>query len=175
MITFRDYLVEQIEADISEDELEQMAEDLTWDDIADLYEPEELVEEELEEALSASARLRKGMKMKSRRMQLAMARKMKLRRTSNLDTLKKRAKLAARRAIMKRFLKGRDKKSLSPQEKDRLEKQVRSMPTIMMSLSNKMLPKIRDIEKRRLAGQRSKSSTVGKRVGLKKPKLKLKK
>jgi hypothetical protein len=176
MITFIDYLIESDEiGNISEEEMDQMAEELSWDDIADLYDLEDLVDEEITEALSASSRLRKGMKMKSRRTQMAMARKMKLRRTSDIDTLKKRAKLAARRSIMKRFLKGRDKKSLSPQEKDRLEKQIRSMPTIVMSLSTKMLPKIRDIEKKRLAGQRSAASSAGKSVGLKKPKLKVKK
>ena len=176
MIKFSTFITEETDAAaFSDQELDEMAEELSWDDIADLYDLEDLVDEEITEALSASTRLRKGMKMKSRRMQLAMARKMKLRRTSDIDTLKKRAKLAARRSIMKRFLKGRDKKSLSPQEKDRLEKQIRSMPTIVMSLSTKMLPKIRDIEKKRLAGQRSASSSAGKSVGLKKPKLKVKK
>ena len=177
ILGFNDYINEEMEdRSISEEELDAMAENLTWDDIADLYDESELIEEHenLIEALSASSRLKKGMKMKSRRMQLAMARKMKLRRTSNVETLKKRARLAARRSIMKRFLKGRDKKSLSPQEKDRLEKQIKSMPTIVMSLSNKMLPKIRDIEKKRLASQR-KGSSSGKKVGLKKLKLKVKK
>jgi hypothetical protein len=177
ILGFVDYIVEETNLSITEEELDGMVEELTWDDIADLYNEDELIDEEesLSESLSASARLRKGMKMKSRRMQLAMARKMKLRRTSDIETLKKRSKLAARRAIMKRFLKGRDKKSLSPQEKDRLEKQISSMPTIVMSLSNKMLPKIRDIEKRRLASQRKGSSSSGKKIGLKKLKLKVKK
>ena len=176
MIKFSTFITEETDAAaFSDQELDEMAEELSWDDIADLYDLEDLVDEEITEALSASSRLRKGMKMKSRRTQMAIARKMKLRRTSDIDTLKKRAKLAARRSIMKRFLKGRDKKSLSPQEKDRLEKQIRSMPTIVMSLSTKMLPKIRDIEKKRLAGQRSAASSAGKSVGLKKPKLKVKK
>lgn len=156
MITFLDYLTEEQEiGDLTEEELDEMVEELSWEDIADLYDEDELVddEEDLSEAISATSRLRRGMKMKSRKTQISLARKMKLRRVSNLDTLKKRARLAARRSIMKRFLKGRSKGSLSVAEKNRIENQIKNMGPLVNALSAKMLPKVRSLEQKRLSSK----------------------
>lgn len=158
MITFLDYIREDVETDIiSDQELDQMVEELSWEDIADLYDEDEyyIDEEELDEAISSTSRLRRGQKMRGRRTQIALARKMKLRRTSNMVTLKKRAKLAARRAVMKRFLRGRDKGSLSVGEKNRIENQIRNMAPLVNALSAKMLPKVRSLEQKRLAPKKT--------------------
>ena len=64
--------------DISDADIDAMVESLTWDDIADLYSPDELIEvDELEEAIaeaiSAQSRLKKRMtfaRHKAKRVQL---------------------------------------------------------------------------------------------------------
>lgn len=160
MIKFSEFILEQVETEgISDEELDDMVEELSWEDIADLYDEDEYYidndEEELEEAISATSRLRRGQKMRSRRTQIALARKMKLRRTSNMATLKKRARLAARRAVMKRFLRGRDKGSLSVGEKNRIENQIRNMGPLVNALSAKMLPKVRSLEQKRLGPKKT--------------------
>jgi hypothetical protein len=87
-----------------------------------------------------------------------IARNLKLKRSSDMGTLKRRANLAARRELYKRFLRGRNKASLSPAEKDRLEKQVTNIGKsgLQRSLAQKMLPKIRKIEQQRIASFRTK-------------------
>lgn len=150
MITFLEFLDEEF----SEEELDEMADRLTWEDIADLYSPEEFVLEEiqvLDEKISATARLKKSQKFKSRKTAIGTARKMRLRRTSTIDVLRKRASAAARRMLQKRILRGRGKKELSAQQKDRVEQQIKSMMAQQGNLAVKLLPKIRALERSRLA------------------------
>ena len=80
---------------------------------------------------------------------------MKLKRTSTPDTLKARAESAARRSLYARLLRGRDKSSLSASEKNRIEKQVKSMKAVQSTLVLRMIPKIRAIEQKRLKNYRS--------------------
>lgn len=141
--------------------LESIAESLMWEDIVDFYTADELevdFEDNLDEALSAQARLKKRLTFQRYRGKRGIAKGLKLRRTSDMKTLQRRANLAARRALYSRFLKGRNKASLSPAEKDRLESQVKRLGQsgLQRSLAQKMLPQIRKIEQKRIASYRSK-------------------
>ena len=135
---------------ISDSDMDKMVEDLKWEDIEDIF--KENVEE-LDEAISATTRIKKGQQLKRRTPRLGQQKDIKLARSADLDTLKNRAKIAARRAIMKSLLKGRKKHQLSAQEKDRLEQQIRNMKTVVNTLSIKMLPKVRDLQSKRLSGK----------------------
>jgi hypothetical protein len=79
---------------------------------------------------------------------------MKLRRTSTIDVLHKRASAAARRLLQKRILRGRGKNQLSAQQKDHVEQQVKNMMAIQGNLAVKLLPKIRALERSRLSTKR---------------------
>jgi len=182
-IPFSNFIKEEDESEeetISEEDIDEIVNGLTWDDIADLYEDDELVydseseeededdeeedeeehvkEEFLDEKLSAQARLKKRQAFARFRGKRNVARGMKLRRASSMNVLKKRAVLAARRAVYQRFLRGRDKSTLSAAEKDRIEQQVSRMKFIQAAIATKMLPKMRAIEQKRLASLRTKSS-----------------
>ena len=153
MITFLEFLDEEF----TEQELDEMANQLTWEDIADLYSPEEFVIEDiqvLDEKISTTSRLKKSQKLKSRKTAIGTARKMKLRRTSTIDVLHKRASAAARRLLQKRILRGRGKKELSAQQKDRVEHQIKTMMAQQGNLAVKLLPKIRALERSRLSTKR---------------------
>jgi hypothetical protein len=52
---------------------------------------------------------------------------------------------------MNKFLRGRNKAQLSAQEKDQIEAQVNRMAALQANLAVKMLPKVRELEKKRLA------------------------
>ena len=141
--------------------LNAMAESLLWEDIVDFYSIDELTydyEDNLDEALSAQARLKKRLTFQRYRGKRGIAKGLKLRRTSDMKTLQRRANLAARRALYSRFLKGRNKAALSPAEKDRLEAQVERLGQsgLQRSLAQKMLPQIRKIEQKRIASYRAK-------------------
>ena len=145
--------------DIAEEELENISNNLSWEDIVEFYKDDELERENIiGEALSAQARLRKRQTFARFRGKRGIARNLKLKRTSDMGTLKRRANLAARRALYKRFLRGRNKANLSPAEKDRLEKQVTNIGKtgLQKSLAQKMLPVIRKIEQKRISSYRTK-------------------
>ncbi len=157
LTSFADYIKEEKEDTISEEDIEKIVNSLTWEDIVDFYPDEDLIEEEieqLEEKLSAQARLRKRQSFARGRSKRSTAKGIKLRRASTPAILQKRAQLAARRAIYQRFLRGRDKSTLSASEKDRIEQQVKGMRSIQASIATRMVPKMRSIEQKRLANYR---------------------
>lgn len=138
--------------EISEKDMDKMVADLTWDDISDLFEDVE----QLDEGISATSRLRKSQQFSKTAVKRNVQKGLKLNRTADLSTLKNRAKVAARRALMKRFLKGRNKSQLSAQEKDRLEQQIRSMKNVVNMMTQKMLPRISQLQQQRLTGRAKK-------------------
>ena len=154
--SFANFIAEKKEQ-FSEDDINEMVDNLEWEDIIDLYPEEDLIEEEteqLDEKISAQARLKKRQSFARGKGKRTTAKSIKLRRASTPETLQKRAQLAARRAIYQRFLRGRDKSALSASEKDRIEQQVRGMKNIQSSIATRMVPKMRSIEQKRLAHYR---------------------
>ena len=156
VVSFANYIAEKKEM-FSEDDITDMVDSLTWEDIVDLYPEEDLIEEEteqLDEKISAQSRLKRRQGFSRGKTKRNTAKGIKLRRASTPETLQKRAQSAARRAIYQRLLRGRDKSSLSASEKDRVEQQVKSMKNIQASIATRMVPKMRSIEQRRLAHYR---------------------
>jgi len=154
--SFANFIAEKKEM-FSENDITEMVDSLTWEDIVDLYPEEDLIEEEteqLDEKISAQSRLRRRQSFARGRTKRSTAKGIKLRRASTPDVLNKRAQLAARRAMYQRLLRGRDKASLSASEKDRVEQQVKSMKNIQASIAVRMVPKMRSIEQKRLAHYR---------------------
>ena len=152
--SFASFIAEEDDG-ITDSDIEQMVESLTWENIIDYYPESELVEDEqLDEALSAQARLKKKQAFARNRSRRNIAKGLKLARASSPEILKKRAIAAARRALYKRLLRGRDKSNLSASEKNRIEQQVSKMKSIQQTIVNKMLPKVRSIEQSRLAHKR---------------------
>ena len=154
--SFANFIAERKEQ-FSEDDITEMVDSLTWEDIVELYPEEDLIEEEteqLDEKLTAQARLKRRQGFARGKSKRNTAKGIKLRRASTPETLQKRAQLAARRAMYKRLLRGRDKSALSASEKDRVEQQVKSMKNIQASIATRMVPKMRSIEQKRLAHYR---------------------
>lgn len=147
-----------------EDNYDKEIADLGWDDIFHLYDDDEVVvdkklkdelkdelkEEVILEGLTIMQRIKKRidfMKTERRRM---VARRIALARTSTLDRLKKRSKVAARKVLESRFLAGRSKSELSSDEKSKIEKRIRDMGDVQNNIATKLMPKIRELEKSRL-------------------------
>ena len=149
MINFKDF----IEEEITEQEIDELIESLEWDDIIELYDTEDLI---LDEDISSTQRIKMGQKMKSRKALLALARSVKLKRAAAMNVLTRRSKTAARKMIMRKMLKGRDKGELSAAEKNSIEARTSRVLSMMKNLPQKLLPKIREIEKKRLQGKDNK-------------------
>ena len=149
MINFKDF----IEEEITEQEIDELIESLEWEDIIELYDTEDLI---LDEDISSTQRIKMGQKMKSRKALLALARKVKLKRAAAMNVLTRRSKTAARKMVMRKMLKGRSKSELSAAEKNSIEARTSRVLSMMKNLPQKLLPKIREIEKKRLHGKDNK-------------------
>jgi hypothetical protein len=144
---------------IDETDLEKMVNQLSWDDIADTYEKDEYeLEEEknIDEGLSPAARLKRQRDFRRTGVKRNIYRNMRLQRVSSPERLKQRSILAARRLLSKKFLMGRDKAALSPQEKDILEQRLKRLQQlgVQTMLAQRLMPKIRKIEQKRLKTRR---------------------
>lgn len=153
MYGFKNYITEEKELpEITEEELNSMVDSLTWEDIEDLYDEDEFENEELKEGISAVERMKRGQRMKARKMILAMQRKVKLKRTSPLGILKRRSQVAARKLITKKLLRNRDKTKLSAAEKNMIETRAKRILKVYKNLPTRLMPKIRELERTRLSG-----------------------
>jgi len=142
MISFKEFIQEEV----TEEEIDALIESLEWEDVIHLFDEEDMVIEDI----SAKERIKKGQRLKSRKVLMALARKVKLKRSAPLSTLTKRTKTDARRMILKKMLKGRSKKNLSASEKNSIEARTSKTMTMMNNLPAKMLPKIRQLQRDRL-------------------------
>jgi hypothetical protein len=104
----------------------------------------------LDEGLTAAQRMKKKMEFLKTRAKREIAKKIAMKRVGSQGRLKKRAILHARQLIMKRILRGRDKSRLSAAEKNRIEEIVRKAKPAVMRISNRLLPKLRQLELKRL-------------------------
>jgi hypothetical protein len=105
----------------------------------------------IKEAISASERLKMAQRTRARKAMLAISRKIKLKRPSAMPVLKRRSQMAARKMIYKKVLRGRDKSQLSPSEKDMAELRVKRILKTYKTLPQRLIPKIREIERTRLS------------------------
>jgi nicotinamide mononucleotide adenylyltransferase len=148
--------------DIADEDLrsiEQHIDNLEWKDIEYLYKDQDHEEAEEEswepdgniiEGLTAAQRIKKRfefMKTKSKR---EIAAQVARHRISTSGRLKKRSIVHARNLIMSRLLQGRSKSQLSAAEKDRVEKIVRNAKASVVRISNRLMPKLRQLEIQRM-------------------------
>lgn len=154
MITFQTFISEEKEPlELTEEDIDSMVNNLKWEDIEDLYSEDEF-EEEVNEAISAVERMRKSQRMRARKVILAIQRKIKLKRASPIPVLKRRSMIAARKLITGKLLKTRDKQDLSPAEKNMIELRAKKILKVYKNLPQKLLPKIRELERSRLKSKK---------------------
>ena len=109
-------------------------------------------EEVQDEALSMTQRLARGRQMKKLKSKIAMGRKRAMRKTANMDTLKKRARKAARNVVLKKLIKNTPKSELSMARRQDLEKRLDKKKAVIDKLSKKLLPQVRKKEMERKKG-----------------------
>lgn len=143
MISFKEFIQEEI----TDQEIDELIESLVWEDIEEFY------EDVLIENISSTERVRMAQRMKSKKTMLAMARRVKLRSPGALKVIGKRAKVDARILVLKKLLKGRKKSELSAAEKDRLEARVSRLMSMQKNITQKMIPKVKQLERERIASR----------------------
>lgn len=150
--------------DYTDDDLDKIASEVSkWEHIEDVYEDDELQDEdeetgevhesfdsELNEVLSRVERL----KLKARFARSKTKRMVKLRialkRHSNPATLNKKARRLAEKKIKEKITK-KKVGDLSVSEKERVERILQKRQTLISRLALRLIPRIKQIEKDRLA------------------------
>ena len=149
LISFSTFIADEVV--LTAEDLQHIVDDVEWEDIVDLYHDNEIEYEDVQEGLSAQARMRKKQAFSRQKSKRNTAKGIKLKRSSTPEVLKKRAIVAARNALYKRLLMGRKKSDLSAAEKTRIEQQVKSLKSVQASLITRMMPRMRSIEQKRLS------------------------
>lgn len=173
-IRFQDFDEEAFEK-----ELEADIHALTWEDIVDLYDEDEIEyienpeheeedddedegeddeeedededeDEDIKEAISPQGRLKKKFNAIRTKGRRQLARNIALKRISTPERLKSRSIRAARRMVYKRLLRNRDMSTVSAAEKSRLEAQVKRLAPMVARISVRVLPKVRKMEQSRI-------------------------
>lgn len=139
--------------------IEQHIDNLEWKDIEYLYKDQDHEEAEEEswepegdliEGLSAAQRIKKRFEFLKTKSKREIAAQVARHRISTSGRLKKRSIVHARNLIMSRLLGNRSKSQLSAAEKDRVEKIVRNAKSAVVRISNRLMPKLRQLEIQRM-------------------------
>lgn len=109
--------------------------------------------DELVEALTIQQRLQKAMKMRSKAKQIALKRKIALKRHATPEKLQDRAHKLAIRMLKNRFSGGTPYNELSYADRNRIEKQLANKKQLVNTLSKRMLPVVKKIEQQRFASK----------------------
>ena len=112
-------------------------------------------EEVTQEALTVQQRMAKSRQMKKLAPKIAIGRARAARKMANMDTLKKRARKAARNIILKKLTKDIPKDELSMSRRQDIEKRLDKMKPKIDKLAQKVLPQVRKKELERKRGGQS--------------------
>lgn len=103
------------------------------------------------EALDMTQRLALKRAFKKNKAKIALGRKRALKRTANMDTLKKRARKQARNLLLKKLTKDTPKSDLSLSRRKDLEKRLDKKKNVIDKMARKLIPQVRkqDMERKR--------------------------
>ena len=108
------------------------------------------------EGLSRIERIKARQRLKRTAAKRKRSTKISMKRISSTKTANARARRAAVKKLKQRVLRGRNISKLSVGEKERVEKFVAGKKKLINRLAMKMLRRVRQIEKQRLANARKK-------------------
>jgi hypothetical protein len=154
--------------DFTEEEIEEMINSVTDEDIEDLYEEDEVVlvydddgeeipplQEEakydLMEVLSRTERMKGKIRLRKTSAKRGRSTKIALKRFSNPATINKRARRLAIKLMKKRMLRGRDYSKVSVGEKERIEKTLSKRKDVINRVAQKLVSRVRKVEKARMS------------------------
>jgi cellobiose-specific phosphotransferase system component IIB len=154
--------------DFSEEEIDEMVNSVTDQDIEDLYEEDEIVlvydddgeeipplQEEskydLMEVLSRTERMKGKIRLRKTSAKRGRSTKIALKRYSNPATINKRARRLAIKLMKKRMLRGRDYSKVSVGEKERIEKTLSQRKDVINRVAQKLVSRVRKVEKSRMS------------------------
>jgi len=162
MDEFKNFINEQDRADKTQPEpalsetdlteIEKHIDNMDWEEVKQIL-AEQSDADILDEDLSALQRINKRFAFMKTKAKRQIARRIALKRPSNQKKLKKKAVVHARKLIKAKILRGRDYSKLSAAEKNRIENVLKRASMAVVRISNRLIPKIREVEMKRLKMQ----------------------
>ena len=107
-------------------------------------------EPDLDEALTIQQRMARGRLMKRMKSRIKIGRERAKRRMANKDVLLKRARKAARKAVLKKLTKGKDKSDLPFARRQELEKRL-DRPAVKKRIDMLTKRMLKDVRKKEVA------------------------
>jgi hypothetical protein len=157
--------------EMSDDEIEKMADELTDDDYLETYDDDELAiiddetgeeiepeneeeklkEDAIMEVLSRVERIKAATRIRRTQAKRERAAKIAIKRYSNTATINKRSRRLAIKLMKKRLLRGRDPAKLSVGEKERIERTIEQRKAVIGRIAMRLTSRVRKMEKARLS------------------------
>ena len=103
----------------------------------------QVLETEMQEALSHSQRIKAKIRFKKIKNKIKLGRERAMRKTPNMDVVKKRAARKARLMLLKKLTKGQSKDELSFARRSDLEKRLDKMKPRIQAIAKKLIPAVR--------------------------------
>jgi hypothetical protein len=105
------------------------------------------MDKELEEVLDIQTRMKMKASMRKNKAKIALGKRKAARRMAGKEVLTKRAQRQARKAVMDKILKGKDKGELSYGARASLEKRVNKRAAMIQRMAKKLLPQVRKADR----------------------------
>lgn len=105
------------------------------------------LDKELEEVLDIQTRMKMKASMRKNKAKIALGRRKAARRMADTGKLKKRAQRQARKAVLDKILKGKDKSELSYGARASIEKRVNKRAAMIQRMAKKLLPQVRKADR----------------------------
>jgi hypothetical protein len=110
-------------------------------------------EEQQDEALSHAQRIKASLRMKKMKARIKIGRDRAMRKSPNMDVVKKRALKKARLLLLKKMTKGVGKDEMSFARRAEIEKRLAKKKNVIQRLAKKMIPDVRKADRERRANK----------------------
>ena len=105
---------------------------------------------ELEEVLDIQTRMKMKASMRKNKAKIALGRRRAARKVADVGRLKKRAQRQARKSVLDKILKGKDKNDLSYGARASIEKRVNKRAAMITRMAKKLLPSVRKADRNKM-------------------------
>ena len=110
----------------------------------------------IDEALTMQQRLKRKTAMRKSKGKIKRGKDLASRKRASPEKIKKRALAQARTLLLKKLTKGKSKDELSYAQREQLEKKLEKKKGAIARIAKKLIPKVRDQEKKKFAAKNKK-------------------
>lgn len=111
------------------------------------------LDKELEEVADIQTRIKMKAAMRRNKAKIKLGKKKAMRKVASKEVLQKRARRQARKAVLDKILKGKEKGELSYGARASIEKRVNKRAALITRLARKLLPTVRKADRAKFSSK----------------------